>query len=78
MKQYSVTGIEYDTDGADVELPTEMVISLDDDADPGEHLADAITEKTGWLVKSYEAEPVDSAEAAATEAPASSTARRPR
>lgn len=50
---YRVYDIEYDTDGEQVELPSEMVLELGDEADPGLELADAVSDKTGFCVKVF-------------------------
>lgn len=50
--KYKVTNIVYDTDGVKVELPTEMVVECDSQ----EGIADAISDKTGWLVESFSIE----------------------
>jgi hypothetical protein len=61
MVTYKCTEIQYDTDGEDVDLPTEIQIELserevsddDDDANIEELLADAISDETGWCVESF-------------------------
>jgi hypothetical protein len=53
MKTYYVTEIEWETDGEEVELPTDLYIELDSesmtDSEIEEVLSDEITERTGWL-----------------------------
>jgi predicted Abi (CAAX) family protease len=58
VMQYRVFDIDYDTDGETVELPQELTLELDDDADPSLELADAISDKTGWLVNGFQFEVV--------------------
>mgnify|MGYP006299064471 CR=1 FL=1 len=61
MLTYKCTEIQYDTDGEDVDLPTEIQIELserevsdDDDYTNIEILlADAISDETGWCVESF-------------------------
>jgi hypothetical protein len=61
MVTYKCTEIQYDTDGEDVDLPTEIQIELserevsddDDDANIEELLAAAISDETGWCVESF-------------------------
>ena len=48
MKKFSATGIKYDTDGEQVELPTSMVVYAEDE----DRVADAISDETGFLVSS--------------------------
>lgn len=51
FKYYKVTDIKYDTDGEEVELPTEMVIRVDSDLSEGElldYIANYISDKTGF------------------------------
>ena len=56
MKQYKVTNVEWETDGEDVDLPQSFVIELDDECNPRDEMADAISDKYGWLINgcSYE------------------------
>ena len=58
MKTYRATDIVYDTDGSDVDLPSEMEVELEDDVDPSLELADAVSDRTGWLVESLSFEEV--------------------
>ena len=49
--QFKATNIKWDTDGEDVEelgLPTELIIDADDEFE----VADALSDKFGWLVAS--------------------------
>lgn len=56
-----VTNIIYDTDIADdssqftlnSELPTEMIVDVEGVIDIESEVADAISDKTGWCVESY-------------------------
>jgi len=45
------TEIVWDTDGEDVDLPTETVVEVDDDCGD-EQPADALSDKYGWCVQS--------------------------
>ena len=47
--KYKVTNIVYNTDGLKVDLPTEMVVECESE----DRIADAISDKTGWLVESF-------------------------
>ena len=50
-KKFCATGIVYDTDGVKVKgLPTILVVECEDE----EEVVDAISDKTGWCVKSVE------------------------
>ncbi len=53
---YRVHEIEYDTDGEQVDLPSELVLELGDDADPSLELADAVSDRTGFCVKAFQFE----------------------
>ncbi len=47
--------IEYDTDGIDVDLPNELTFDIEDqDFVPEYELADAISDKTGFCVFSFQ------------------------
>lgn len=46
MKRFRASGIFYDTDGQDVELPGTLEVECDDI----EQVADAISDETGYLV----------------------------
>jgi hypothetical protein len=48
-----VTNIVYDTDGESVDLPSEMIVNVDGVIDIDQEIADAISDKTGWCVGSY-------------------------
>lgn len=50
MATYRVMNIEYDTDGEAVDLPTTMVITIDDDADVEEAIVEEVSGQTGWCV----------------------------
>ena len=53
---YRAYDIDYDTDGIEVDLPSELVLELDDDADPSLELADAISNETGYCVNAFQFE----------------------
>ena len=49
MAKYTVTDIEYDTDGDNVELPKELVIDVPcDEQDVAEFISDKISKITGY------------------------------
>jgi len=49
MAKYTVTDIEYDTDGVNVELPKELVINVpDDEEDVEDFIGDEISNITGY------------------------------
>jgi hypothetical protein len=52
--KYRVYDIDYDTDGETVDVPTEMVIELGEDAEPSIDLGDKISDKTGWCVNGFQ------------------------
>ena len=47
-----VTDIEWETDGEDVELPTEVDIEVDEDYTDDE-IADYLSDEYGWLVNGF-------------------------
>jgi len=53
MKNYRVYDIDWDTDGEKVDLPTEFRLSLPDDVDVALEGADALSDKIGWCVNSF-------------------------
>lgn len=46
--------IRYDTDGLEIDLPSELIFTVDlderPDFDPAEELADMISDQTGWCI----------------------------
>jgi len=56
MRKYKATEIDWDTDGENVELPTEVTFEMDDDADPSLEGADVISDKYGWCINSFQFE----------------------
>lgn len=52
--QYRVFDIDYDTDGQDVDLPSELIFEADGIEDPASELADLVSDKTGWCVNHFE------------------------
>lgn len=57
--KYKVFKIEYDTDGEQIDLPTEIEIEISDDSsDIYETLSDKISEITGFLHLGFNYEPV--------------------
>jgi len=52
MKKYTITDIEYDTDGEEVELPTTMEIEvpkeLTEYEEIDEYISDEISKRTGY------------------------------
>ena len=54
MRNIRVLDIKYETDGAKVALPKELEFEVEDDfTDNNDTVADLISEKTEWLVKSF-------------------------
>jgi len=53
MKTYRAYDIEWDTDGEDVTLPSEVTFELDDDQDPSVDGANAISDKIGWCLFNF-------------------------
>lgn len=51
--QVYVNNIKWDTDGEDVNLPNEITIDIDDDADPQYEIADYLSDEYGWCVIAY-------------------------
>lgn len=66
--KYRVFNIEYDTETPHYEvfhelrLPKELILDIGgfDEPDPDEHLANLISDHTGWCVISYDYEEVQS------------------
>lgn len=54
MKTIRAISIDYDTDGKKITLPEEIDFEVEDDFDPESELADLVSDKTGWLVKSLD------------------------
>jgi hypothetical protein len=52
MKHYRGFDIDWDTDGEDVDLPSEVEFELDNDLDPSIDGANAISDKIGWCINS--------------------------
>ena len=53
MKKFWVVGIEYDTDGEIVDLPENLEVECDDEVGAfDDEVIDAVSDMTGWLVKS--------------------------
>ncbi len=50
VKVFRVTGIHYETDGNDVALPSALTVACASE----EKVADAVSDRTGWLVKSID------------------------
>jgi hypothetical protein len=56
MKQVKAFNIKYDTVWPFDMLPSELSFTVDDEFDPSMELADAISDKTGWCVISFDFE----------------------
>jgi hypothetical protein len=58
---YKVTDIQYDTDGEDVTLPTEMNVTVPDEIENSyeieEYISDRISEFTGFCHKGFSTTP---------------------
>lgn len=59
---YTITDIEYDTDGANVKLPKEMTITIPDDVeknyeDVEQYISDKITSETGYCHNGFATTP---------------------
>lgn len=52
MKRFHVVNIEWDTDGKRVQLPTAVTVECESEKD----IADALSDKYGWLVSGYNIE----------------------
>jgi hypothetical protein len=50
---YVLYDIDYETDGHKVNLPTRIVVTLDEDEDPSLEGASIISDRTGYLVKTF-------------------------
>lgn len=58
MKKYKATDIQWDTDGEDVDLPTEVTFEMEDDEDPSVDGANAISDKIGWCLFGFNFEEI--------------------
>ena len=61
MKQIRCFDIQWETDGIEVEIPTEVIVEVSDDCDLDNdcgEIADALSNKTGWLVLTTDAEAI--------------------
>ena len=55
MRRFLVTGIKYETDGYDVNLPSSLVVECEDHVCvEDDEIIDAVSDITGWLVESVE------------------------
>ena len=61
--KYRVFDIDYDTDGEDIDLPTELTLELEDGVSPDDELADLISDETGWCVNGFNYEKLDASPA---------------
>ena len=56
--KFKTYDIEYDTDGEEVDLPQEITLDVSDedmeDFDPSCHLADCISDETGYCVLKFQ------------------------
>ena len=67
VRKYKVSSIDWDTDGEDVELPSEMTLDVEFGENPQnmdveaiiDCVADALSDATGWCVKYFEWEDMD-------------------
>jgi len=59
MKKYKATNIKWDTDGVETDLPSETIFELEDDHDPAFDGADALSDKYGWCIFSFDYEEVN-------------------
>lgn len=59
MLAIRIYNIAYDTDGEDdIELPTEFVVTVEDNEDVEDQLSDYITEQTGFCHFGFEFEEI--------------------
>lgn len=49
-----VFGIVWDTDGEDVDLPSEVTLEVSEDTDLENEIADILSDKYGWCVLSVD------------------------
>ena len=52
------TNIDWETDGEEVNLPTELTLEVDDDVDLDEEGADILSDEYDWLVNGFDYEVV--------------------
>ena len=57
---FRVFNIKYDTDGQEIDLPTELFLTTEDRDEPEDELADLISDSTGFCHKGFEYEKTDS------------------
>ncbi len=59
--KYTVTDIDYDTDGEKVDLPKELIIDVPDDItdeyEINEFISDEISNQTGWCHSGFSTNP---------------------
>jgi len=57
--QMHITGIVWDTDGVEVDLPSELIIdtAFEGIKNPSIEVADWLSDKFGWCVNSFNFEP---------------------
>lgn len=56
MKKVKFSNIQWDTDGQEVDLPTEVTLEVDDDLDIAYEGADVLSDKYGWCVFGFDYE----------------------
>ncbi len=54
--QVKFFNIEWDTEGEQVDLPNEVVRTVEDDLDVAMDGADALSDEFGWCIRSFEFE----------------------
>jgi hypothetical protein len=50
------TNIDWETDGEEVNLPTELTLEVDDDVDLDEEGGDVLSDEYDWLVNGFDYE----------------------
>jgi hypothetical protein len=50
------TNIDWETDGEEVNLPTELTLEVDDDVDLDEDGGDVLSDEYDWLVNGFDYE----------------------
>jgi hypothetical protein len=58
MRRIRFTNIVWDTDGEELDLPTETTLAVESDADLAD-LADVLSDEYGWCVMSFDHEQID-------------------
>jgi len=58
MKKYKAYNIDWNIDGENINLPSEVEFEMENDEDPSLNGANSISDKTGWSINSFSFEEI--------------------